>query len=178
MNLRFRRNLRDSEKDDLANLLIIIQSFQIVPSCSDIWVWSLSSSGAFSVFSFYSAVSSSSSSSPFSHRIIWFFLSPSKVQEFLRKSASNLGTTLDIVQAFYPILPCFQTIAPCASPQLSPMPIHLSIAPLVGGFGINFLNWLTSVLLTRFHWLTFSPLGDHSFSEGAQGNYGSYVYMA
>lgn len=113
-----RINLRDSEIDDLANLLAVVQPFQIFPSLYDSRLRTPSLSGTFSVSLFYSALFSSSSSSSFPHNAIWFPLLPFKVQVFFRKVAWNRGSTLDIIQAVYPHI--------TLSPNYCPM--HFSIA--------------------------------------------------
>lgn len=140
-------NLKDSKIDNLASLLAIIQPFQITSSRSDSRLWIPSNSGTFSVSSFFSAISSSSSSFP--HRPIWFPLSPSKVQAFLRKVAWNRGPLLTSFKSSSPHFIYLQTIASCASLQLNPTLIWLSIALLAGGCEANFLSWLTSTLWCR-----------------------------
>lgn len=64
-NFHFHRNLRDSEVGYLANLLVLIQPFQTSPPCSDLRLWSTSSSGVFSVSSFFSAICLPSPPHPF-----------------------------------------------------------------------------------------------------------------
>lgn len=150
-NPHFHRNLRESEIDDLANLLVVIQAFQIVPSRSDIRLRSLSSSlsplGILVLF----AISSSPSYSPFPHRIIWFFLSPSKVQEFLWKIAWNRGPTLNIIQAIYPHIALslnYRPLCLSASESIAQLFIHY---PSVGRCEANFLSkqvrWVNKFLI-------------------------------
>ena len=56
-NFNFRPNLTDSEIDLLQRLMSSLHSVLLSPSSSDSRAWSLSSSGSFSVKSFFSALS-------------------------------------------------------------------------------------------------------------------------
>ena len=62
-NLNFRRNLSDSEIEDLEGLMWSLDGLHLSPSVPDARFWSLSSSGLFSVKSFFLALSQFSGSS-------------------------------------------------------------------------------------------------------------------
>ena len=62
-NLNFRRNLSDSEIEDLEGLMWSLDGLHLSPSVPDVIFWLLSSSGLFSIKSFFLALSQFSGSS-------------------------------------------------------------------------------------------------------------------
>ncbi|RVW39554.1 Transposon TX1 uncharacterized 149 kDa protein [Vitis vinifera] len=68
-NLNFRRNLSDSEIEDLEGLMRSLDDLYLSPSVPDARLWPLSSSGLFSVKSFFLALSQSSGSSELSFKV-------------------------------------------------------------------------------------------------------------
>lgn len=94
-NFHLRRNLTDPEIQEFVVFSDILHQVQPPSSSSNSRIWTLSPSGSFSVSS--SFVPSLLALSPsFPCKIIWFPLSPSKVQGFLWKLAWSLAPTLDI----------------------------------------------------------------------------------
>ena len=71
-NFNFRRNLSDSEIEDLESLMQSLDCLHLSPSVSYARSWSLSSSGLFTVKSFFLALSQFSDSSPvFPIKFVW-----------------------------------------------------------------------------------------------------------
>ena len=80
-NFNFRRNLMDSEIDLLQRLMSSLNSVLFSPSSSDSRAWSLSSSGLFSVKSFFLALSKVSNPILFlPAKFLWSSKAPSKVK--------------------------------------------------------------------------------------------------
>ncbi|RVW40358.1 hypothetical protein CK203_092445 [Vitis vinifera] len=83
-NLNFRRNLSDSEIEDLEGLMRSIDDLYLSPSVPDARLWPLSSSGLFSVKSFFLALSQSSGSPQnFPSKFVWNSQAPFKVKSFV-----------------------------------------------------------------------------------------------
>ncbi|RVW33890.1 putative ribonuclease H protein [Vitis vinifera] len=83
-NLNFRRNLSDSEIGDLEGLMRSLDDLYLSPSVPDARLWPLSSSGLFSVKSFFLALSQSSGSSQnFPSKFVWNSRVPFKVKSFV-----------------------------------------------------------------------------------------------
>ncbi|RVW94236.1 LINE-1 retrotransposable element ORF2 protein [Vitis vinifera] len=83
-NLNFRRNLSDSEIEDLEGLMRSLDDLYLSPSVPDARLWPLSSSGLFSVKSFFLALSQSSGSSQnFPSKFVWNSQVPFKVKSFV-----------------------------------------------------------------------------------------------
>ncbi|RVX09326.1 LINE-1 retrotransposable element ORF2 protein [Vitis vinifera] len=81
VNFNFRRNLTDSEIDLLQRLMSSLHSVLLSPSSSDSRAWSLSSSGSFSVKSFFYALSKDSNPLVFlPAKFLWSSKVPSKVK--------------------------------------------------------------------------------------------------
>ena len=80
-NLNFRRNLTDSEIDLLQRLMSSLSSVRFSPSLADSRAWSLSSSGLFTVKSFFLALSKVSNPNLFlPAKFLWSSKVPSKVK--------------------------------------------------------------------------------------------------
>ncbi|RVX22450.1 putative ribonuclease H protein [Vitis vinifera] len=80
-NFNFRRNLTDSKIDLLQRLMSSLNSVLLSPSSSDSRAWSLSSSGSFSVKSFFSALSKVPNPLMFlPAKFLWSSKVPSKVK--------------------------------------------------------------------------------------------------
>ena len=83
-NFNFRRNLSDSEIEDLECLMQSLDSWRLSPSVSDARSWYLSSSGLFIVKSFFLALSQFSGSSLiFPTKFVWNSQVPFKVKSFV-----------------------------------------------------------------------------------------------
>ncbi|RVW91468.1 Transposon TX1 uncharacterized 149 kDa protein [Vitis vinifera] len=83
-NLNFRRNLSDSEIEDLEGLMRSLDDLYLSPSVPDARLWPLSSSGLFSVKSFFLALSQSfGSSQNFPSKFVWNSQVPFKVKSFV-----------------------------------------------------------------------------------------------
>ncbi|RVW55211.1 hypothetical protein CK203_067141 [Vitis vinifera] len=83
-NLNFRRNLSDSEIEDLEGLMRSLDDLYLSPSVPDARLWSLSSSGLFSIKSFFLALSQSSGSPQnFPSKFMWNSQVPFKVKSFV-----------------------------------------------------------------------------------------------
>ena len=83
-NLNFRRNLSDSEIEELESLMSSIACLHLSPLASNARPWSLSSLGLFIVKSFFLALSHLSDSSPvFPTKFVWNSQVPFKVKSFV-----------------------------------------------------------------------------------------------
>ncbi|RVW19142.1 Transposon TX1 uncharacterized 149 kDa protein [Vitis vinifera] len=83
-NLNFRRNLSDSEIEDLEGLMRSLDGVHLSPSVPDARLWPLSSSGLFSVKSFFLALSQFfGSPQVFPSKFVWNSQIPFKVQSFI-----------------------------------------------------------------------------------------------
>ena len=83
-NLNFRRNLSDSEIEDLEGLMRSLDGVHLSPSVPDARLWPLSSSGLFSVKSFFLALSQfSGSPQVFPSKFVWNSQVPFKVKSFI-----------------------------------------------------------------------------------------------
>ncbi|RVW43453.1 hypothetical protein CK203_070344 [Vitis vinifera] len=91
-NLNFRRNLSDSEIEDLEGLMRALDELHLSPSVPNARFWPLSSLGLFSVKSFFLALSQSSGSpQDFPLKFVWNSQVPFKVKSFVcRSSFSSL----------------------------------------------------------------------------------------
>lgn len=171
----FGEYLRESEIEEFVKFSALIQEFQTVPSHSNARVWSLSSSGVFSVSSFFAAISSTPTASPFRHRIICFPLSPSKVQAFLWKIAQNRGPTLDVIQSFHLHLTRLPNHCPLCL-LAAETNVHLFLhCPLAGGCEGNLLTLVNHSLAVPG---TFSHLGGRSIKQDPEDGCISMPYMS
>ena len=83
-NFNFRRNLSNSEIEDLEDLMRSLDGLHLSPSVSDAKSWPLSSSGLFSVKSFFLTLSQFSGSPPiFPFKFVWNSQVPFKVKSFV-----------------------------------------------------------------------------------------------
>ena len=83
-NFNFRRNLSDSEIEDLESLMRSLDCLHLSPSVSDASSWSLSSSGLFTVKFFFLALSHLSDSSlVFPTKFVWNSQVTFKVKSFV-----------------------------------------------------------------------------------------------
>ena len=83
-NLNFRRNLSDSEIEDLEGLMWSLDGLHLSPSVPDAVFWPLSSSGLFSVKSFFLALFQFSGSlQVFPSKSVWNSQVPFKVKSFV-----------------------------------------------------------------------------------------------
>ena len=83
-NFNFHRNLSDSEIEDLECLMRSLDCMHLSTSDSDARSWSLSSSGLFTVKSFFIALSQVPDLSPFSPiKFVWNSQVPFKVKSFV-----------------------------------------------------------------------------------------------
>ncbi|RVW53692.1 putative ribonuclease H protein [Vitis vinifera] len=102
-NLNFRRNLSDSEIEDLEGLMRSLDDLYLSPSVPDARLWPLSSSGLFSVKSFFLALSQSSGSSQnFPSKFVWNSQVPFKVKSFVWLVAHKKVNTNDMLQVRRP----------------------------------------------------------------------------
>ncbi|RVX19857.1 hypothetical protein CK203_005103 [Vitis vinifera] len=98
-NFNFRRNLTDSEIDLLQRLMSSLNSVLFSPSSLDSRVWSLSSSGLFSVKSFFLALSKVSNPLMFlPAKFLWSSKVPSKVKALAWLVAHGKVNTNDKLQ--------------------------------------------------------------------------------
>ncbi|RVW19678.1 Structural maintenance of chromosomes protein 3, partial [Vitis vinifera] len=98
-NFNFRRNLTDSEIDLLQRLMSSLHSVLLSPSSSDSRAWSLSSSGSFSVKSFFYALSRDSNPLMFlPAKFLWSSKVPSKVKALAWLVAHGKVNTNDKLQ--------------------------------------------------------------------------------
>ncbi|RVW97046.1 hypothetical protein CK203_032332 [Vitis vinifera] len=98
-NLNFRRNLTDSEIDLLQRLMSSLSSVRFSPSLADSRAWSLSSSGLFTVKSFFLALSKVSNPILFlSAKFLWSSKVPSKVKALAWIVAHGKVNTNDKLQ--------------------------------------------------------------------------------
>ena len=83
-NFNFHRNLSNSEIEDLEGLMRSLDGLHLSPSVLDARSWSLSSSGLFSVKSFFLTLSQFSGSPPvFPSKFVWNSQVPFKVKSFV-----------------------------------------------------------------------------------------------
>ncbi|RVX05720.1 Transposon TX1 uncharacterized 149 kDa protein [Vitis vinifera] len=102
-NLNFRRNLSDSEIEDLEGLMRSLDDLYLSPSVPDVRLWSLSSLGLFSVKSFFLALSQSSGSPQnFPSKFVWNSQVPFKVKSFVWLVAHKKVNTNDMLQVRRP----------------------------------------------------------------------------
>ncbi|KAJ9700981.1 hypothetical protein PVL29_006352 [Vitis rotundifolia] len=102
-NLNFRRNLSDSEIEDLEGLMRSLDDLYLSPSASNARLWPLSSSGLFSVKSFFLALSQSSGSPQnFPSKFVWKSQVPFKVKSFVWLVAHKKVNTNDMLQVRRP----------------------------------------------------------------------------
>ncbi|KAJ9703126.1 hypothetical protein PVL29_004763 [Vitis rotundifolia] len=102
-NLNFRRNLSDSEIEDLEGLMRSLDDLYLSPSVPDARLWPLSSSGLFSVKSFFLALSQSSGSPQnFPSKFVWKSQVPFKVKSFVWLVAHKKVNTNDMLQVRRP----------------------------------------------------------------------------
>ena len=98
-NFNFRRNLSDSEIEDLEGLMQSLDGLHLSPSVLDARFWPLSSSGLFSVKSFFLALSQfSGSPQVFPSKFIWKSQVPFKVKSFVWLVAHKKVNTNDMPQ--------------------------------------------------------------------------------
>lgn len=106
-------------------------------SRSDARIRSLTSSGVFSVSSFFALVFRPSFSS-FPHRISGFPFPLPKSKGSFGKIAWDQGPTLDFIQSFYPQISMLSNFRLYVFQLPRQMSIYFYIALLVGGCGVNF----------------------------------------
>ncbi|RVW14640.1 Transposon TX1 uncharacterized 149 kDa protein [Vitis vinifera] len=98
-NFNFRRNLTDSEIEDLESLMRSLDRLHISPSVPDKRSWSISPSGLFTVKSFFLALSQYSESPPvFPTKFVWNSQVPFKVKSFVWLVAHKKLNTNDLLQ--------------------------------------------------------------------------------
>ncbi|RVW35114.1 putative ribonuclease H protein [Vitis vinifera] len=98
-NFTFRRNLSDSEIEDLEGLMQSFDRLHISSSVPDKRSWSLSPSGLFTVKSFFLALSQYSESPPiFPTKFVWNAQIPFKVKSFVWLVAHKKVNTNDLLQ--------------------------------------------------------------------------------
>ena len=97
-NFNFCRNLSDSEIEDLEGLMRSLDCLHLSSSVSDARSWYLSSSGLFTVKSFFLALSQCYGSSPiFLTKFIWNSQVPFKVKSFVWLVAHKKVNTNDLL---------------------------------------------------------------------------------
>ncbi|RVW38475.1 Transposon TX1 uncharacterized 149 kDa protein [Vitis vinifera] len=102
-NLNFRRNLSNSEIEDLEGLMRSLDDLYLSPSVPDARLWPLSSSGLFSVKSFFLTLSQSSGSPQnFPSKFVWNSQVPFKVKSFVWLVAHKKVNTNDMLQVRRP----------------------------------------------------------------------------
>ncbi|RVW71380.1 putative ribonuclease H protein [Vitis vinifera] len=102
-NLNFRRNLSDSEIEDLEGLMRSLDGVHLSPSVPDARSWPLSSSGLFSVKSFFLALSQFfGPPQVFPSKFVWDSQIPFKVQSFIWLVAHKKVNTNDMLQVRRP----------------------------------------------------------------------------
>ncbi|KAJ9701246.1 hypothetical protein PVL29_006548 [Vitis rotundifolia] len=83
-NFNFRRNLSDSEIEDLESLIRSLDRLHLSPSVPDMRSWSLSPTGLFTVKSFFLALSQCSGlPSVFPTKLVWNSQVPFKIKSFV-----------------------------------------------------------------------------------------------
>ncbi|RVW43536.1 hypothetical protein CK203_117603 [Vitis vinifera] len=98
-NFNFRRNLSDSEIEDLEGLMRSLDRLHISPLVPDKRSWSLSPLGLFTVKSFFLALSQYSESPPvFPTKFVWNSQVPFKVKSFVWLVAHKKVNTNDLLQ--------------------------------------------------------------------------------
>ncbi|KAJ9698204.1 hypothetical protein PVL29_007339 [Vitis rotundifolia] len=98
-NFNFRRNLSDPEIEDLETLMRSLDGLNLSPSVSDVRFWPLSSSGIFSVKSFFLALSQfSGSPQDFPSKFVWKSQVPFKVRSFVWLVAYKKVNSNDMLQ--------------------------------------------------------------------------------
>ena len=98
-NFNLRRNISDSEIEDLERLMQSFDCMHISTSASDARSWSLSSSGLFTIKSFFIAFSQMSDLSPlFSTKFVWNSQVPFNVKSFVWLEAHKKVNTNDLLQ--------------------------------------------------------------------------------
>ncbi|RVX21544.1 putative ribonuclease H protein [Vitis vinifera] len=98
-NFNFRRNLTDSEIEDLERLMHSLDCMNLSTSASDARSWSLCSSGLFTVQIFLTALSQMLDSSPFfPTKFVWKSQVPFKVKAFIWLVAHKKVNTNDLLQ--------------------------------------------------------------------------------
>ena len=102
-NLNFCRNLSDYEIEDLEGLMRSLDELHLSPSVPDARFWPLSSSGLFSVKSFFLALSQfSESSQDFPSKFVWNSQVPFKVKSFVWLVTHKKVNTNDMLQVRRP----------------------------------------------------------------------------
>ena len=102
-NFNFGRNLSDSEIEDLEGLMRSLDRLHLSPSISNMRSWSSSSSGLFTVKSFFLASSQFSSFPPiFPSKFVWNSQDPFKVKSFVWLAAHKKVDTNDLLQSRRP----------------------------------------------------------------------------
>ena len=108
-NFNFHCNLSDSEIEDLGCLMQSLDCAHLSTSASDARSWSLSSSGLFTVKSFFIALSEMPDLSPlFSTKFVWNSQIPFKVKSFVWLVAHKKVNTNDLLQLRRP----YKTLSP------------------------------------------------------------------
>ena len=103
VEFEFLRNLSDSEIEDLEGLMRSLDDLYLSPSVPDARFWPLSSSGLFSVKSFFLALSQSSGSSQnFPSKFVWNSQVPFKMKSFVWLVAHKKVNTNDMLQVRRP----------------------------------------------------------------------------
>ena len=98
-NFNFRRNLFDSEIEDLEGLMRSLDRLHISPSVPDVRSWSLSLLGLFTIKSFFLALSQYSGFPPvFPTKFVWNSQVPFKVKSFVWLVAHKKVNTNDLLQ--------------------------------------------------------------------------------
>ncbi|RVX21214.1 hypothetical protein CK203_002273 [Vitis vinifera] len=102
-NLNFRLNLSDSEIEDLEGFIRLLDGLHLSPSVLDARFWPLSSSGPFSVKSFFLTLSQfSGSPQVFPSKFVWNSQVPFKVKSFVWLAAHKKVNTNDMLQVRRP----------------------------------------------------------------------------
>nr|CAN83685.1 hypothetical protein VITISV_003813 [Vitis vinifera] len=102
-NLNFHRNLTDSKIEDLEGLMQSLDGLHLSPSAPNARFWPLSSSGLFSVKSFFLALSQfSGSPQAFLSKFVWNSQVPFKVKSFVWLVAHKKVNTNDMLQVRIP----------------------------------------------------------------------------
>ena len=102
-NLNFRHNLSNSEIEDLEGLMRSLDGVHLSPSVPDARSWPLSSSGLFSVKSFFLALSQFfGPPQVFPSKFVWNSQIPFKVQSFIWLVAHKKVNTNDMLQVRRP----------------------------------------------------------------------------
>ncbi|RVX04458.1 hypothetical protein CK203_018529 [Vitis vinifera] len=102
-NLNFRRNLSDSEIEDLEGLMRALDELHLSPSVPNARFWPLSSLGLFSVKSFFSSIISIFwISSRLSRKFVWNSQVPFKVKSFVWLVEHKKVNTNDMLQVRRP----------------------------------------------------------------------------